>query len=64
MLDDALAAQAAAHGRRLRERGITPRSTADLTIAIWCIAHAVPLLRRDRGFAATAERLGLQLVAA
>ncbi len=64
MLDDALATQAAAHYRRLRERGVTPRSTADLIIATWCIAHAVPLLQRDRDFAPMAEHLGLQLVAA
>jgi predicted nucleic acid-binding protein len=64
MLDDALAAQAAAHYRRLRERGTTPRSTADLIIATWCITHAVPLLQRDRDFAPMAEHLGLQLVAA
>ena len=64
MLDDALAAQAAAHYRRLRGLGVTPRSTADLVIASWCIAHAVPLLQRDRDFAVMAEHLGLQLVAA
>lgn len=64
MLSPALATQAATHYRRLRERGITPRSTADLVIASWCIAHAVPLLQRDRDFAPMAEHLGLQLVAA
>jgi predicted nucleic acid-binding protein len=64
MLDDALACQAAAHYRRLRERGVTPRSTPDLVIATWCIAHAVPLLQRDRDFAPMADHLGLQLVAA
>jgi len=64
MLDDALAAQAAAHYRRLRERGVTPRNTPDLVIASWCIAHAVPLLQRDRDFAPMADHLGLQLVAA
>jgi hypothetical protein len=64
MLSPELAAQAAAHYRRLRERGITPRSTADLIIAAWCIAHAVPLLQRDRDFAPMADHLGLQLVAA
>jgi predicted nucleic acid-binding protein len=64
MLDDALAAQAAAHVRRLRGLGITPRRTADLIIATWCIARAVPLLQRDRDFGPMAEHLGLQLVAA
>jgi predicted nucleic acid-binding protein len=64
MLDDELAAQAAAHDRRLRGLGITSRRTADLIIATWCIAHAVPLLQRDRDFGPMAEHLGLQLVAA
>ena len=64
MLDDALAVQAAAHYRRLRGLGVTPRSTADLVIASWCLAHAVPLLQRDRDVAPMADHLGLQLVAA
>ena len=64
MLDDVLASRAAAHYRRLRGLGVTPRSTADLVIATWCIAHAVPLLQRDRDVAPMAEHLGLQLVAA
>lgn len=62
MLDDALAVQGAAHYRRLRALGITPRRTPDLIIATWCIAHAVPLLQSDRDFAAMAKPLGLQLV--
>lgn len=64
MLSPSLASQAAAHYRRLRDRGITPRSIADLIIASWCIAHAVPLLQGDRDFAPMADHLGLQLVAA
>ena len=64
MLSPALAAVGAAHYRRLRGLGITPRRTADLIIATWCIAHAVPLLQRDRDFGPMAEHLGLQLVAA
>ncbi|WP_431272658.1 type II toxin-antitoxin system VapC family toxin [Dankookia sp. P2] len=64
MLSPELATQAAAHYRRLRERGVTPRSTPDLIIASWCIAHAVPLLQRGRDFAPMADHLGLQLVAA
>ena len=42
--------RAAGHYRRLRGLGITPRGTPDLIIASWCIAHAVPLLHRDRDY--------------
>lgn len=62
MLDDSLAAAASGHYRRLRGLGVTPRSLADLVIATWCIAQAVPLLQRDRDFAPMAEHLGLRLV--
>ena len=61
MLDNALAAVAAAQYRRLRGLGITPRSTPDLIIATWCIAHAVPLLHRDRDFDAMAGHIGLPI---
>jgi predicted nucleic acid-binding protein len=61
MLDGALAAVAAGHYRRLRGLGITPRGTADLVIATWCIAHAVPLLHQDRDFDAMAGPLGLPI---
>ena len=64
MLSPALASQAAAHYRRLRGLRIAPRRTPGLIIATWCIAHAVPLLQRDRDFGPMAEHLGLQLVAA
>jgi predicted nucleic acid-binding protein len=59
MLDAGLAARAAGHDRRLRGLGITPRSLADLVLASWCIAHAVPLLHRDRDFDALAAHCGL-----
>jgi predicted nucleic acid-binding protein len=59
MLTEALAVRAAGHYRRLRGLGITPRSSADLLIATWCIAHAVPLLHRDRDFSLMAAPLGL-----
>jgi predicted nucleic acid-binding protein len=61
MLTEALAIRAAGHYRRLRGLGITPRGTPDLIIATWCIAHAVPLLHRDRDYAAMAEHLGLPI---
>jgi predicted nucleic acid-binding protein len=63
MLTEALAVRAAGHYRRLRGLGITPRSSADLLIATWCIAHAVPLLHRDRDFSLMAEPLGLPVQA-
>jgi predicted nucleic acid-binding protein len=63
MLTEALAVRAAGHYRRLRGLGITPRSTTDLLIATWCIAHAVPLLHRDRDFSLMAEPLGLPVQA-
>jgi predicted nucleic acid-binding protein len=59
MLTEALAIRAAAHYRRLRGLGITPRGSADLLIAGWCIAHAVPLLHADRDFDRLAGPLGL-----
>ncbi|MDB5374536.1 MAG: PilT protein domain protein [Belnapia sp.] len=59
MLDDALAVRAAGHYRRLRGLGITPRATPDLIVATWCIANNVPLLHRDRDYAAMAEHCGL-----
>nr|WP_274607320.1 PIN domain-containing protein [Paracraurococcus ruber] len=62
MRDDALAVQAAAHYRRLRALGVTIRGMADLVIAAWCIARAVPLLQRGRDFAPLATHCGLRLV--
>lgn len=61
MLTEALAVRAAGHYRRLRGLGITPRSTADLLIATWCIDSRVPLLHRDRDFSLMAEPLGLPI---
>ena len=61
MLDAALASRAAGLYRRLRGLGVTPRSVADLVIGAWCIAHAVPLLHRDRDFDALAAHGGLAI---
>jgi predicted nucleic acid-binding protein len=61
MLTEALAIRAAGHYRRRRGLGITLCGTPDLIIATWCIAHAVPLLHRDRDYAAMAEHLGLPI---
>jgi predicted nucleic acid-binding protein len=61
MMDDRLASTAAANYRRLRAKGITPRSLADLIIATFCIEHSHQLLQEDRDFAPMVEHLGLQL---
>ncbi len=61
MLTEALAIRAAAQYRRLRGLGITPRGTPDLIIACWCVAHAVPLLYRDRDFDLIGGPLGLSV---
>ncbi|GGC29623.1 hypothetical protein GCM10011504_04820 [Siccirubricoccus deserti] len=61
MVTKALAIRAAAHCRRLRGLGITPRGMANLLIAGWCIAHAVPLPHVDRDFDRIAGPLGLPI---
>jgi hypothetical protein len=61
MLTEALTIRAAAQYRRLRGLGITPRGTPDLMVASWRIAHAVPLLHRDRDFDLIAGPLGLPI---
>ena len=55
----AMAPVAARHYRRLRERGITIRTTIDLIIATYCIANGHHLLHQDRDFEPFAEHCGL-----
>ncbi len=50
---------AAANYRSLRKSGFTPRGTADVIIATWCIQCAVPLLHNDRDFRVMEQELGL-----
>lgn len=57
-----IAEAAAAHYRRLRQIGRTPRKIADLIIATWCIANEIPLLHRDRDFDALHDHCGLRVV--
>jgi predicted nucleic acid-binding protein len=62
VLDDHLAAKAARNYRKLRDRGITIRKTADLIIGTFCIEHRHALLHDDRDFAPMEEHLGLRVV--
>lgn len=60
--DAALAVEAAAHYRHLRQRGYTVRKTVDLLIATLCIREDHALLHRDRDFDVFEKHLGLQVV--
>jgi predicted nucleic acid-binding protein len=60
--DTALAVEAAAHYRRLRQRGVTVRKTIDLLIATYCIREEHQLLHRDRDFDVFEKHVGLQVV--
>ncbi len=62
MLDEALAVRAAAHYRRLRERGATVRKTIDLVIATFCLERGHMLLHDDRDFDAMAAHLALRVM--
>ncbi len=62
LLSFSIARQAAAHYRTLRAHGVTPRKTADLIIATFCIAHSHDLLHRDRDFTSMARHLALRTV--
>jgi predicted nucleic acid-binding protein len=59
LLDPDLAPRAARNYRKLRERGITIRKTADIIIGTFCIEHRHSLLHEDRDFAPMEEHLGL-----
>jgi predicted nucleic acid-binding protein len=61
LLDDKLAAKAAAHFRQLRARGITIRKTVDLIIATFCLDRDHVLLHQDRDFTPFAYHLGLRV---
>lgn len=62
MLGEARSLAAAARYRRLREKGVTIRKTADLIIGSWCIDENVPLLHSDKDFDRLAEYEGLVAV--
>lgn len=61
LLDADLAPRAARNYRKLRERGITIRKTADIIIGTFCIEHRHTLLHDDRDFAPMEEHLGLMV---
>lgn len=57
-----LARLAAGNYRRLRQRGITIRSTIDVMIATYCTERGHELLTDDRDFHPMAQHLGLRLI--
>lgn len=62
MLDESLARLGAANYRILRRRGLTLRTTPDVVIATYCIAHGLELLHQDRDFDHFEQHLGLRVV--
>lgn len=60
LLDDALSTEAARNYRKLRDKGITIRKTADLIIGTFCIVHGHTLLHADRDFLPMERHLGLK----
>jgi predicted nucleic acid-binding protein len=61
-LSTQLAIASAQNYRRLRNRGITVRKTADCLIATFCIGEGYQLLHRDRDFDAFETHLGLRVL--
>ena len=59
VLNRNIAVQAARNYRKLREKGVTIRKTADLFIGTFCIEGGHALLHRDRDFDAMEIELGL-----
>lgn len=59
LLDSDLAPRVARNHRKLRERGITVRKTANIIVGTFCIEHRHSLLHDDRDFAPMQEHLGL-----
>lgn len=59
-----LAVLAASNYRRLRQKGITVRSTIDCLIATFCVENEFPLLHNDRDFDPFERHLGLRMVKA
>ena len=62
LYDVALAAEAAANSRRLRQSGHTIRKTIDLLIATYCIREEHSLLHRDRDFDPFEQLLNLSVI--
>ncbi len=53
------AIRSAENFRKLRKKGITIRKTADVIIATYCIANAIPLLFSDKDFQPFVDHLNL-----
>ena len=53
---------AAGNYRKLRQKGITIRSTIDCLIATFCIENTIALLHNDRDFDPFEQHLGLQVI--
>lgn len=62
MLDPEIAVLAAANFRRLRTLGITIRSSVDMIVATFCLAHGHALLHDDRDFDHFEHHLGLKVL--
>ena len=62
MLSPQLALKAAGYYRKLRQKGITIRKTADIIIATFCIEEKLPLLYADRDFTPFTQYLTLRPV--
>ena len=57
-----LVSAAAGNYRKLRQKGITIRSTFDCLIATFCIENTIALLHNDRDFDPFEQHLGLQVI--
>ena len=62
MLNAEIAVSAATNFRRLQALGITIRSSVDLVVATFCLAHGHNLLHNDRDFDHFERYLGLKVV--
>ena len=62
MLDPEIAVLAATNFRRLRSLGVTIRSSVDLVVATYCLAHGHQLLHDDRDFDHFERHLGLNVL--
>ena len=60
LLGEKMAIKSAGNYRKLRQKGITIRKTADVIIASYCIEHNLPLLFSDRDFQPFVDYLGLR----
>lgn len=61
-VDPVAAERATQRYRRLREAGITVRSSIDVLLASYCIDHDLILLQRDRDFVPFETHFGLRLL--